>query len=154
MIRAAVCLLVYAALAAAIWFALGSLNMPRFRRMAVEAVPTNGRITATDCQNHGTVRYAFEADGREATGAGLSPDDGPRCEDCRPGDRVTVWYIPADPTVSSLCEPQASLANETLTIGVAAFTCPGMLVGPLAMLLWLVKPKPRPSDGRMFTKSH
>jgi hypothetical protein len=139
MVRVAVCVVLYAALAAAVWFGLGSLNMPRFRRLAADAVPTNGRVTATDCPKHGTVHYAFDVDGREVTSAGLSPDDGRRCDELRPGDRVTVWYIPADPTASSLRDPQADLANETLSVGVVAAVFPVLPVGLLAAVLWLMR---------------
>src|SRR4051812_19181676 len=87
----------YVPLAAGLGLLLGSFNIPRYSRFAGEGRAADGTVTATDCANHATFAYRFEAGGRVYTGHGKSGGTNPPCDRLRPGDRVEVWYLPPDP---------------------------------------------------------
>ncbi|HEX4613595.1 MAG TPA: DUF3592 domain-containing protein [Urbifossiella sp.] len=118
----------YAVFAAAIWFGIGSLNMPVYRRLADEGVPAEATVTEPTCENHATVRYAFRVDGRTFTGVGQPSAVGRDCADVRAGDRLEVWYVPADPGIHRLGAPGPNLRNEEVSVGLAAVGMPAFLV--------------------------
>lgn len=117
----------YFTLVALIWFGLGSLNIPRYQRLAAESVRTDATITATSCEQHSTVSYTFVVAGRPYSGQGLSGGERP-CKDIQVGDRMPVWYLSTDPTVSTLREPQAKLENERISVGIGAVVLPAWLL--------------------------
>ena len=61
--RVLLVLTAYIALAAVLWFGLGSLNIPTYRRLAAESVQGEATITITTCEQHSTVSYTFDAGG-------------------------------------------------------------------------------------------
>lgn len=124
---ALLCLLAYLLMAAGVWFGLGSLNLPRLRRLEAESVTTEGTIT-TPPGDHSAVSYTFKADGREVVGKGSSPDFRPSRGQVQVGDKVTVWYVPAEPTVNSLREPGRQLENERGSVGLVATVLPAFVL--------------------------
>ncbi|HEY1189869.1 MAG TPA: DUF3592 domain-containing protein [Gemmata sp.] len=130
-------LVAYFVLVALLWFGIGSLNIPHYRRLAAEGVQTEATITGTTCEQHSVVSYTFAAgDGQVYVGRGLSGGDKP-CQDIRVGDRMPVWYIPADPTTSTLREPQAELENERLSVGCGAIFMPAWVLVIIFGARWI-----------------
>lgn len=118
----------YFGLAILLWFGVGSLNVPHYRRLAAEGVQTEATITGTTCEQHSTVSYKFAAgDGQIYFGRGLS-GSGKACKDIQVGDRMPVWYIPTNPTTSTLREPQSKLENERFSAGCVATLMPAWLL--------------------------
>ena len=126
-------LVAYLGLAAAVWFGLGRINLQNLRRLATEGVRADGTVTAPDCGNHATVRYTFEADGREISGVGQPGWGNPPCDQLRAGDRLEVWYIPAAPAVNRPGDPRPTLHNELVSVALAATVMPALLVGALTL---------------------
>jgi hypothetical protein len=124
---ALLCLLGYVTLAGVAWFGLGSLNLPRLRRLVAEGATTEAVITLPECENHSSVRYEFAADGRSVVARGLSPETIP-CRRIKVGDRFPVWYVPADPAVSTLREPQSALEKERASVCAAATVMPAIAI--------------------------
>ena len=123
----------YLGLAAAVWFGLGGLNLPTFRRLVAEGVRADGTVTAPDCGNHATVRYTFEVAGRQVAGVGQPGWGNPPCDQLRAGDRLVVWYLPAAPAVNRLGDPRPRLDNELVSVALAATVMPALLVGALTV---------------------
>ena len=129
-------LVAYLGLAAAVGFCLGRINLQTLRRLSTEGVRAVGTVTAPDCGNHATVRYTFEADGREIAGVGQPGWGNPPCDQLRAGDRLEVWYVPAAPAVNRPGDPRPSLDNELVSVALAASVMPALLVGALALRGW------------------
>jgi hypothetical protein len=118
----------YLILAVVMWFGLGSLNLSRYRRLATEGVPVEATVTATECHNHGVVRYKFQADGHTFAGIGQPGAGNPSCDALKAGDQLAVWYVPADPTVNRPGDPTARLENEEASVWIASTIMPAFLV--------------------------
>lgn len=122
-------------------FALGSLNLPRFGRLASDGVQAQATVTTTDCRNHGVVRYKFEVNGQEVTGAGQPGWGNPPCEQLHAGDRLAVWYLPADPAVNLPGEPGPRLTNELVFVGVTAVGMPALVALAAVLKAWWLRPR-------------
>lgn len=85
----------------------------RHCRLALRSAQTEAVITATEPANHNAAAYEFEVEGRRyrSSGQGIGPVE--------IGDKVTVFYLPDDPTFSTTKSPSEDLAF--------------MIVGPLLM---------------------
>lgn len=125
--RLLVSVAVYVFLATVVWFYFGGVNLPFLQRLAANGVPTEASVTFPDCGNHNNVRYTFEANGRTFSGGGRPGRDRP-CNQLRVGDRLTVWYVPADPSINLPRNPKRALANELLSLGLAAVVMPAVVV--------------------------
>ena len=126
----------YFGCAALFWSVLSGISLPLYSRLAAEGVQTQGTITATSCHDHGTVSYTFDADGKASAGKHLSPAGRP-CQEVRVGERVDVWYRPADPSVSTLREPRAALESERLIAAIGAAVMSAVLLATVTGILWL-----------------
>ena len=119
----------YVVLAVGIWFGLGRINVSYFRRLATEGTPTQATVQKTDCENHSSIHYSFEADRKTFTGMGLDGSGNPPCRSLRAGDRIIVWHIPDDPTINCPGDPRLRLDNERISVAMAAFMMPAIIVG-------------------------
>ncbi|WP_028103633.1 DUF3592 domain-containing protein [Pseudoduganella violaceinigra] len=68
-----------------------------------------GRVAALDCGNNGSWWYEFELQGKRRRGPAQDPAG---CRQRKPGDRVTVYYSPADPEVHRAVAPAVAYEAE------------------------------------------
>ena len=114
----------YLASTLAIGIFAGSLNLPHYSRLEARGASANARVTSTDCGNHETVAYRFRVDDRTYDGQGNAGFGIPACGHLKPGDTVLVRYLVADPTQSLPGDINDRLQNEWLSVVVAAFGMP------------------------------
>lgn len=126
----------YLVLAAALWFGIGSISISRLRRLATEGVQAEAIVRSTSCEHHSTVSYTFEAGGELIGSKGLSPDSRP-CDEIRVGDRVAVWFVPSEPTICTLREPNAALENERMSTGLGAIMMPAWILSIFFSARWM-----------------
>ena len=123
--------LAYVILAAAVSALL--LNAGRFfeyRELIASGTQVLGEVVQQDCQNHDSFVYRFEASGQSFQNRGLTGAIKP-CSALRPGDRVNVYYLPREPSVSTSANPRDLLQNEEESVALAALVVP-------ALVLWSV----------------
>src|SRR5207237_5965682 len=73
---------------------------------------------------HGMVAYRFRVDDRGYDGQGNAGFGIPACGQLKPGDTVLVRYLMADPTQSVTGDINDRLQHEWLSVVVAAFGMP------------------------------
>src|SRR5215472_3804075 len=109
-------------LAAVIAIGLGSVNWIRYYRLARHGIPTEGLVTSPpDPHNHGVSSYSY-AVGQQT----FTATDHPRAAE---GQAITVFYLPAGPTVSCPGDPHGRLRDESVPIGIASLLFPTLIVG-------------------------
>ena len=121
-------LALYVASALVIGVFVGSLNLPHYARLEAHGVSAGAQVTSTDCDNHGTVAYQFRVDDRIYDGRGNAGYGLPACGHLKPGDTVLVRYLVADPTQSLPGDIDHRLRNEWLSVVMAAFGMPLVIV--------------------------
>ena len=134
--RLILCFAAYLCLANFVWFGLGSMNLPKLRRLTAEGVSVIGTVSFTDCGNHSSVQYWFEANGLVFGGKGIPGFDNPSCKQFQVGYRLSVWYVPADPEINTPGDPSYMLKNELISVGLAATMLPAVLVCMVNLRNW------------------
>jgi Protein of unknown function (DUF3592) len=122
----------YVILAVVVCLAVGSFNVPRYRRLAQEGRPTRATVTGTECANHTVFSYRFAVGGVTYTGQGMAGFGTKECAQLRAGDRVLVYYVPANPEDNLPGDIHERLANEYISVVLAALFIPAILVGAVA----------------------
>ncbi|MGA9868019.1 MAG: hypothetical protein WBQ75_16465 [Acetobacteraceae bacterium] len=125
--------LLYALMACAIAVGMGSLNVPAEYALALHARTADGAVIRPSCDQHATVIYRFHLNGQDYVGQDQTQDD--NCGRVRPDDHVVVWYLPDHPETSMLRVPGGALANELISIALAATLVPTVIVLPIASRL-------------------
>lgn len=123
-------LLSWLAGASLIAIGFGSFNIPLLYALVHRGVPTCGTITKIESENHNSVHFSYEVDGKTYHGvqqggvSGNGEDFSPYCRD------NVVYYLPENPKQSCIGYPRPMLRNEmTATVGAAAiFPTFGLLV--------------------------
>ncbi len=96
---------------------LGS-NWLSYRRFAMEGRATVATVVETTCGNHATFVYEFKANDRIYRARGGDGYGNHNCSALKSGDRVNIWYLPADPSQSVAGDPRERQNNEAMTIVV------------------------------------
>lgn len=86
--------------AAATW---GGFDWTRHWRLAQTSAVAEAGVIRTEPHNHCAAYYEFEVAGRRYQGSG------PQCS-ARVGDKLRVYYLPEEPTFSTLKKPSNDLA--------------------------------------------
>ena len=120
--------LLYLLLACAITVGLGSMNIPTELDLALHANMADGVIIKLSCEQHATVIYRIDLNGRHYVGQDQTRDDD--CGRVRLNDRVAVWYLPDHPETNTLRVPSGALENELISVALAATVLP-------AVVLWV-----------------
>lgn len=107
---------------------VGSLNLPHYSRLEAHGASAKAQVTSTDCDNHGTVAYRFRVNERIYDGRGNAGYGTPACGQLKPGDTVPVRYLLADPGQSLPGDIDDRLRNEWLSVALAAFGMPLIIV--------------------------
>lgn len=95
---------------------IGSLNIPEYWKLDRAGKTAAARVTSVEPENHNSLRYTYTVRGSRNEGIGSIAGRAP----IRPGDLLTIHYLPAEPTTSCLGDPHALLINEVVSTGMAA----------------------------------
>lgn len=123
---------------AALWM-LEVVPAQRFRDTAIEIA---GVVTATSCDNRGTVVYAYSIGGRTYSGTDQPTGE---CDLVSVGDHVSVWYSPENPEQSDL----APLGNLDDAIELAIVTPVFFSAAAISIFAWNNRRKREPPRGEM-----
>lgn len=121
--------LAYVGMAAFLALALGSFNWPKFDALAEHGVTIVGHVVVTNCGQHSTAKVRFEVNGRWVD----QWDNVPNCIALRPGDSLSVTYLPEDPNVNLVGSAVGRLRNETISVAFAALVMPLLILS----MLWV-----------------
>ena len=135
-----------------IWLALAlilaaigvvAVNWSKWHGLAKRGVETKGRVVGKEPENHKFIRYSYEVNQQTYSGLGSAGRGNPTFEQLNIGDKVTVFYDPADPNESILGNPQEQ-ANS-VTVGVLFLAIGGSLVATVNLYRkgWLPTSRPR-----------
>jgi hypothetical protein len=125
-------------LAVVVAVGIGSLNWPTYRRMAAQGVSGTATVVELLPKIHNTVRYQYEVGGQRFEGQMQSWQPNPPLEQLVVGQTVVIYYDPQRPEESVLGDPKPMLRNETISVLLAAFVMPTLIVGGWA---WRVSRK-------------
>ncbi len=81
-------------------------------RLADHGVVGEAVVEETLPQIHQTVKYHYEAAGRTFEGRGLSWRPNPDLSEIKPGQKLVVYYDPANPSFSMLGDPRQPLQSD------------------------------------------
>lgn len=102
-------------------FCLGSFNIPSLYRLMHRGIETTGTITDFEPNNHRTVHYSFDVNGKSYSGSQQGGVDG---EVTSISTRHAVFYLPDDQNVSCMGNPKPMLKNEIIPIVLAMLFIP------------------------------
>jgi hypothetical protein len=133
-------------LAILIAICMGNVNWPAYRRLAARGV--SGRATVVELlpQAHDLVRYQYAVDGQTFQGQMQSWQPNPPFEQLRIGQSLVVFYDPRHPDASVLGDPKPILRNETVSVLLAAFGMPTLVVA-----VWAWRTSRRHEDRKVTT---
>lgn len=92
-------------------FGLTLSDREKATRLSRVGLHVEGTVTAVLPNDHATITYSFEPNGRAVTGSGSVSGANPRPGQLHPGDRVHIVYDPNRPEMSCACSPRDDLAN-------------------------------------------
>jgi hypothetical protein len=96
--------LIFAAIGAAIGNLL--LDTSGLEDFTAKGVSIYGKVTAKEPENHQTVRYVYEVNGKQYEGAGGAERGNPPFDEIQIGQKVVVFYKPENPEKAILGYPQ------------------------------------------------
>ncbi len=120
-----------AAVALALAVALWRLDWPLYRRLHEQGTPADGWVEAKDLHGGRTVEYAYTVGARTFTGTGTAGYGNPEFQDLSPGDRVLVFYLARDPSVSALGDPELRLRQQNRIIFISLLVAAAALAAVL-----------------------
>jgi len=110
------------------------------RQLKKAGIRTTGRIVELLPHHHQTVRYEFEAGGRLYVKLGGVASIGKVPKEMNIGDKVPVYYLPNDPTISWIGDPETGISPLRIKVLSAFLFATGV------SLLSLLLPKKRQSQ--------
>lgn len=131
-------LLVYLLLATTIAVQMGRGNWLSYYRLA-KGTATTATVVQTACADQGTFAYRFDAGGKSFAGNGDGGYGNPPCAALKPGDRVSVFYLPTDPQTNGPGDPNGRLFDATAAIATAALFVPLVIIFLLFVLSRLAR---------------
>ena len=111
---------------------LGSINWRFFHQIADRGVVTKGVVLELMPKIHDTIRYEFKAGGNTYAGRSSPWLPNPPVAEMKVGQAVIIYYDPLNPFHSVAGDPKPMLANETITVVLAALTVPILVVAACA----------------------
>ena len=126
--------LVFASIGAAVGLAL--MGWRKYSRLS-DGVGVWGKVMAKEPENHQLIRYSFVVGPQTYTGVGSAGHGNPTFGSLNVGDRVIVFYDPANPYVSCLGYPQGRLKTEVAGIIFLVIFFPAFPLG-MAIILMIV----------------
>jgi uncharacterized protein DUF3592 len=105
-------------------FGLGSFNIPNLYPLVRRGVETTGTVTDFEPNNHRTVHYSFDVNGKSYSGSQQGGIEGEVTSASSVSTRHAVFYLPEDPNVSCIGSPTPMLKNEIIPIALAMLFIP------------------------------
>jgi hypothetical protein len=124
-LRTIIIAVVWLCLGAPLAILLGSFNVPRFVSILSDEASVMGTVTDTNCDNHATVHYSFEANGRVYRAATASSGD---CRQVQAGHPLRIYYAAHSPIDNAAVEPWHGLLNEIMPIILAVLLVPPFII--------------------------
>jgi len=118
----------YLALSCIVATMLAQLNWLGYRKLSSHGITTTAHVLRPTCGMHQTFSFEFVVKGRVISGSGRAGYGNPACEELKPGDVISVTYLPEDPGRNATGKVSDRLMNETATIGAAALAMPALVV--------------------------
>jgi len=103
---------------------LGSFNIPSLYRLMRRGIETTGTITDFEPNNHRTVHYSIDVNGKSYSGSQQGGAEGEETSVSSISTRRAVFYLPDDPNVSCIGNPAPMLKNEIIPIVLAMLFIP------------------------------
>jgi len=119
-------LLLWLAGACLVAIGLGSFNVLSLYPLARRGVETVGTVTGFEPDNHRTVHYTFEVNGKTFSSSQEGGVDG---NATKTSAKHAVFYLPEDPNTSCIGDPMPMLWNEMISISLVMF-----ILLPVALL--------------------
>src|SRR5882724_3179871 len=89
----------YFVMATTVGIVLGHRNLPTYWQLLQSGHSADAVVLRTNCANHGSVFYRFQAEGREYEDFGNAGFGTAVCDKLKPGDRILVYSLPSNPDV-------------------------------------------------------
>ncbi len=105
--------------------------------LIAEGRVTTGTVTGTDCGNHGSVLRAFTPSASDPRLSEYGTIGEPRCDLVRPGQRIVIVYLPANPALNRIRDPRDQLASNVQFLDTALVFMPGFGLSWVALALYL-----------------
>lgn len=135
---------VWVVLAIFIGLLTASVNVPRLVQLTAAGVSTQGTVVDRQPTNHNATIVNYEVNGtvyREGSTFVSAPNPQPP----NVGDSEKVVYLPSDPTLMSIGDPNLQLSNDVGSVLAAAVLLPTFGVGLtyLRVRFWKERPARR-----------
>lgn len=123
----------YFLMAIAFWLLLSHIGATeRYVQLARAGVPVEAIVVRPDCGNHATFIYRFEVDGRQFESRDHASPTGRDCDSLKVGEKIEILYLPTDPSVTMVGNPNEQLLGERISIALASLVMPGFILWALA----------------------
>ena len=90
-------------------FVAYGVAVPRYYSLMRHAQPINATVTSKEPENHMSVWFEYQVDGRTYRGAGRAGDIGETFSSIQTGDQVPIVYDSSDPASAIMGDPQEHL---------------------------------------------
>jgi len=94
-----------------------------------------GNVASKEPSNHQIIRYTFQVNGQSYNGVGHGGHGNPSFDNLNVGDRVIVFYDPANPTLSCMGYPQS---QARVWLGGIIFLVIFVPLWPVAMTILIL----------------
>jgi hypothetical protein len=101
----------YLVMAATVGIVLGSRNVPTYWQLLQSGRSTDAAVLRTNCANHGSVFYRFQAEGREYEDFGNAGFGAAECDKLNPV--IASWSITCQLTPTSIAQARSKNAGST-----------------------------------------
>ena len=119
----------YVAIAIVAWLVLSNVGRgAAYGELARAGVPAIAVVLKPDCGNHANIVYRFEVNGRQFDARDSASWSGRNCQSVKPGELVRVTYLPNDPTVNAVGDPNERLWNERISLMLASLIMPAFII--------------------------
>ena len=121
-------LAVYLVMVTTVGLVLGRLNLPTYWELLHLGRSADAVVLRTNCDNHASVFYKFEADGRQYEDFGSAGYGTPDCDEIKAGDPIVIHYLPSRPHINVPGDIKQRWANELAFLGLAVTVMPAIFV--------------------------
>ena len=126
----------YVVLAVVFGVVVGHLNLPTYWQLLRFGRSAHAVVLRTNCDNHASVFYRFEVQGREYEDSGSAGYGNPDCRELKPGHRIMIYYVPSKPDLNIPGEIRERWNNEL------AFLALAVTIMPLIVLYGIFRKEP------------
>ena len=126
-------ILIFVLISASVWLALSHFGpTDTYEELVRTGVVAQAVVVKLDCENHGSFVYAFDAGGQRFQSRDRASSAGTQCSNIQVGSKLDVYYVPANPSLSSAGAPKSELRNERTFNAMASLLVPGVILWSLA----------------------